>query len=95
MSRRRKGLKHMIWANDKTLDECYPENISWDQYLVDLEKAINTSELYSDEWSSSDEELANKEKDNKTRPERLNNSNSVIKIYDKKWRSTRVCNVLK
>lgn len=45
----------MIWTMDKTLDECYPENISWDQYLVDLKKM---SELHSDEWSSSDKELA-------------------------------------
>ena len=29
--------------------------------------------------------------ENKKRAERILNMNSVIKVFDKKWRSTRVC----
>jgi hypothetical protein len=46
--------------------------------------------LHSDEWSTEDEALANDERSNNERPDRLKQTNSVIKIYDKKWRSTRV-----
>ena len=53
-----------------------------------------TSNLHSDEWSTDDEGLANEEKMGKKRPERIMQTNSVIKIHEKKWRSTRVCEVV-
>ena len=85
----------MISTKDKLLMECHPSSITWDEYMEDCEKAINTPDLHSDEWSTEDEVLANDERNNnKKRPSRIIQTNSVIKIHDKKWRSTRVCKVL-
>jgi hypothetical protein len=95
MARRRKGLQHMISTEDKILFNCCPPDIIQEEYTRNCELAVNTPELHSDEWSSNDEELANGERNDNKRPERLKNVNSVIKIHDKKWRSTRVCKVVK
>lgn len=95
MGRRRRGLQHMISTKDKLLTDCYPSNITWDEYIKECEKAVNISELHSDEYSTNDEDLADEERNNKTRPERIIRTNSVIKIHDKRWRSTRVCKVVK
>ena len=84
----------MISIKDKSLNEWRPSNISWNEFLEDCEKAVNTSDLHSDEWSTEDEILAGEERELKKRPERIMNTNSVIKIHDKKWRSTRVCIVI-
>jgi hypothetical protein len=82
----------MISTKDKLLADCHPSsNIPWEEFMKDCEKAINTSELHSDEWSSNDEALAQNERENNKRGERVLNTNSVIKVLDKKWRSTRVC----
>lgn len=80
----------MISTNDKVLSECQPPGMTWEDYMEDCEKSINMANLHSDEWSSEDEALANDERSNNERPDRLKQTNSVIKIYDKKWRSTRV-----
>ncbi|CAG8748925.1 1245_t:CDS:2, partial [Rhizophagus irregularis] len=56
--------------------------------------ATNTSDIHSDEWSTEDEELANKKRSKNTRSGRLINNNSVIKIYDKKWRSSEIQKIL-
>ena len=95
MGRRRRGLQHMILTKDKLLIDCQPPDLSWKKYMSDCEKAINSSELHSDEWSTDDEVLANTEREEKKRPIRIQETNSVIKIHEKKWRSTRVCKVLK
>lgn len=68
MTRRRRGLQHMISTNDKLLSSSQPSDISWEQFLRDCERAINTSELHSDEWSTDDPELANEERLSKKRP---------------------------
>ncbi|PKY35545.1 hypothetical protein RhiirB3_456929, partial [Rhizophagus irregularis] len=94
MSRRRRGLQHMISTRDKLLTECQPRNLKWEEFIKDCIKATNTSDIHSDEWSTEDEELANKERSKNTRSGRLINNNSVIKIYDKKWRSSGVCEVV-
>lgn len=84
----------MISTKDKQLVRCHPSNdITWEEFMKDCEKAVNTPELQSDEISSDDEALAQDERDNRKRTERIYNTNSVIKVWDKKWRSTRVCNV--
>jgi len=83
----------MVYTKDKLLTDCHPSDISFEEFLKDCESAINTSELHSDERSSDDEALAQKERDDKDRPEQILNTNSVIKVYNKQWRSTRVCNV--
>jgi hypothetical protein len=95
MSRRRRGLQHMISTEDNLLTKCYPNNISWEEYMNDCEKAVNIPELHSDEFSTDDEDLANKERNKNQRPERIASTNSIIKVYDKKWRSSRVCKVVK
>ena len=92
MSRRRRGMQHMILTNDKVLSACCPTNITQEEYMKDCELAVNTSDLHSDEWSSCDKKLANEECSDNKRPERLKNTDSVIKVHDKKWRSARVCN---
>jgi hypothetical protein len=83
----------MISTNDRFLERCRPSDTTWDQFMLDCDEAINTPELHSDEKSSDDEELAQQERNDKKRPDSILNSNSVIKVYNKKWRSTRVCKV--
>ena len=83
----------MVYTKDKLLTDCHPRDISFDDFLKDCESAINMSELHSDERSSDDEALAQKERDDKDRPEQILNTNSVIKVYNKQWRLARVCNV--
>ena len=95
MGRRRRGLQHMISTKDQLLDKCHPPNISWDGFLRDCEEAVNCSGLQSDEWSSDDGVIAGEERKKNKRPERIANNNSVIKIHEKTWRSTRVCKVEK
>jgi len=85
----------MISTNDKVLSDCRSPSIAWEEYMKNCELAVNTSDLHSDEWSSCDEELANVERRDKNRPERLKDTDSVIIIHDKNWRSTRVCKVVK
>jgi hypothetical protein len=85
----------MTLTKDKLLTNCHPEgDISWNEFINDCETAINTPELHSDECSSNDEDLAQEERDHEQRPERIRHTNSVIKVYNKKWRSTRVSKVL-
>jgi hypothetical protein len=74
----------MISTNDRLLIECHPINITLDEYIRDCEKAVNVSELHSDEWSTKDEGLANEEVEQRKRPEWLTDTNSVIIIREKK-----------
>lgn len=85
----------MISTNDKILSDCCPLDVRHDEYVKDCELAVNTSDLHSDEWSSCDEELANAERSDDKRPERLRNTDSIIKVHDKNWRSVKVCEVVK
>ena len=75
----------MIYTKDKLLTDCHPSNMSFNEFLEDCEKAVKTPEIHSDEA------LAREERENKKRPEQILNTNSVIKVFKKKWRSTRVC----
>src|SRR6266496_726435 len=108
MPRFQRELQHMISTKDKLLDSCYPADILWDRFLEDCERAINISELHSNEWSTDDAFLADEERKNKQRPvcspplgcfclfslinfrEHNKESNLVIKVYNKNWRSSRV-----
>ena len=75
----------MISMKDKLLANCHPSsNISWKEFMKDCEEAVNTSKIHSDEWSSDDKALAQDERNNKKRAERILNTNSVIKDFDKK-----------
>ncbi|POG73885.1 hypothetical protein GLOIN_2v1772065 [Rhizophagus irregularis DAOM 181602=DAOM 197198] len=80
MSRRRRGLQHMISTQDKLLTECQLRNLKWEEFIKDCIKMTNTSDIHSDEWSTEDEELANKERSKNTRSGRLINNNSIQKI---------------
>ena len=84
----------MISTKDKVLNECQPSNMTWVSYMEDCEKAINIPDLHSDKWSTEDEVLANEERNNNNKSVRIKQTNSVIKVHDKKWRSARVCKVL-
>jgi len=90
MGRRRRGLQHMIATTDEILESCRPKTLTRRQYLQDCERTVNTSELQSDEWSTEDEDLANNERNDNKKPYQLKDSNSVIKVKAKIWRSTRV-----
>jgi hypothetical protein len=81
----------MVYTKDKLLNDCQPSDISFDEFLEDCERAINTPELHSNECSSDDEALAQEERVNRKRPEHILNTNSIIKVFNKPWRSTRVC----
>lgn len=81
----------MFKVSDELLEKCRPNYITLDKFMKDCEKAVNVSELHSDEWSTEDEGLANDEVEQNKRPERLANSNSVIIVHEKNWRSSRVC----
>ncbi|GBC00608.1 hypothetical protein RclHR1_39020001 [Rhizophagus clarus] len=74
MTRRRKGLQHMIFTQDSILDDCHPENITREVFIKDCEKAVNTTEVHSDEWSTEDEVLANEERNDNIRLRRLKES---------------------
>ncbi|GET52377.1 hypothetical protein GLOIN_2v1772065 [Rhizophagus irregularis DAOM 181602=DAOM 197198] len=67
MFQRKRGLQHMISTRDKLLTECQPRNLKWEEFIKDCIKATNTSDIHSDEWSTEDEELANKERSKNTR----------------------------
>ena len=58
----------MISTQDKLLSEVQPSNMTWDDYMKDCERAINTPDLHSDEWSTEDEMLADDERRNNKRP---------------------------
>jgi len=82
----------MISTKDKLLIDCYPsDNITWNEFMRDCEKAVNTPELHLNKCSSDNEDLARDKRNNNKRGERILNMNSVVKVLDKKWRSTRVC----
>ena len=83
MGRRRRGLQHMLLIKDKSLEECQPSHITWKDFVVDCEEAVNNPDIHSDEWSSVDEELAGIERKEEKRPTRNRETNSVIKVYDK------------
>ena len=85
----------MVSTKDKLLTDYHPSgDISCNDFIRDCETAINTPELHLDECSSNDEDIVQEERDYRLRPENILSTNSVIKIYNKKWRSTRVSKVL-
>ena len=47
------------------------------------ELAVNVPDLHSDEYSTDDEQLANEERRDNKRPERIMRTNSVIKFVKK------------
>lgn len=65
-------------------------SIEWDDWIEGLRKVIDDSNYHSDEVSESDAEKAQDEKDNMIRPAWNEDSNHVLHIYDKSWRSSRV-----
>jgi hypothetical protein len=80
----------MILTNDKTLEECCPEGVVLSDFLAECEVAVNRTDLQSDEFLTEDEELANGERRKNQRNPRILNTNSVIKVKEKLWRSNRV-----
>ncbi|GET53946.1 hypothetical protein GLOIN_2v1792113 [Rhizophagus irregularis DAOM 181602=DAOM 197198] len=83
--RRQRGLKRMIDTKDQMLTDLEFSNL-----IKDLREIINDSNYHSDEVSETDEEEAQEEKNMKIRPSRNENTNHVLHVYDKKWRSQRL-----
>lgn len=79
----------MIKIKDQKLVDSQP-SVPWDDWVEELEAIINDSNYHSDEISESDTEKVQEEKDQNIRSLRNENSNHVIHVYDKKWRSNRV-----
>ena len=84
----------MIATNDSLLEDCRPIDMSRKDFLLDCKKSINLTDVHSDEISSDNKVLAEEERNMKKWPENILKSNSVIKVYEKKWRSRRVCKVV-
>ena len=67
--------------------------------MEDCNLTVNTVDINSNEYSTEEEELTRKERSDEKRPENIYSTNSVIKICDKLWRSTRlsnnVCEIIK
>jgi len=84
----------MIATNDSLLEDCHLIDMSRKDFLLDCEESINLTDIHSDEISSDDEVPAEEERNMKKRPENILKSNSEIKVYEKKWRSRRVCKVV-
>ena len=70
-------------------------SMKWNDWIEDLKKIIDDSNYHSDEISESDDEKAQDEKDNMIRSTRKEDSNHVLHVYDKPWRSSRVNKILK
>lgn len=79
----------MLSRRDQKLTDLQP-SIPWDDWIEGLEAIINDSSYHSDEISESDEEKVQEEKNRNIRPSRNENSNHVIHVYDKQWRSSKV-----
>lgn len=65
-----------------------------DPILMNLQPSmvIEDSNYHSGEVSESDAEKAQNEKDDMIRPSKKEDSNHVLYVYDKPWRSSKVCN---
>jgi len=80
----------MVKINDQMLVDLQPSSMPWNNWIEDLEEVINNSGYHSDEVSESDTEKVQEEKDENIRPPRKENSDHVLHVYDKQWRSNRV-----
>ncbi|GBB97656.1 hypothetical protein RclHR1_36410002 [Rhizophagus clarus] len=70
----------MIFTQNSILKDYCPENMFREVFIKDCEKAVNTTEVHSDEWSTEDEILANEERNDNIRSGRLISTNSVKRI---------------
>jgi hypothetical protein len=84
----------MIGIEDQMLTDLQPP-IAWNNWIEGLERIISNSNYYSDEVSESDTEKVQEEKNKNIRPPRKENSNHVLHVYDKQWRSSRVNKIYK
>jgi hypothetical protein len=80
----------MLTTGDSILTDLQPP-MKWDEWVDDISKVIEDSNYHLDEVSESDEEKAKSEKDDMIRTARKEDSNHVLHVYDKSWRSRKVC----
>ncbi|CAG8493311.1 11187_t:CDS:2, partial [Racocetra fulgida] len=79
-----------VWKNDRRdlVDESrkrkHPPTLHWNEYLRDLEYAVNDTSLQSGEESDTDEELADNERENDERPENILDTNRT-NLIRKRW----------
>lgn len=81
----------MLTIGDSILTDLQ-SSIEWDEWVEVIRKIIEDSNYHSDEVSESDEEKAQDEKDAMVYPTRKEDSNHVLHVYDKPWKSSKVCN---
>ena len=79
----------MYNTDDDVLVSSKPQSIMDDAYLADIEEMMGNKLYHSDEFSETDDELAQEEIDKDIRPKNKTN-NHVIRVYNKSWRSKRV-----
>ena len=79
----------MLAIEDSILIDLQP-SMEWDNWIGDIKRVIDDSNYHSDEISESDVEKVQDEKDNMIRPTHKEDSNHVLHVYDKPWRSSRV-----
>ncbi|GBB87607.1 hypothetical protein RclHR1_14080004 [Rhizophagus clarus] len=84
----------MIFMQNSILDDCRTENMTREVFIKDCEKAVNTAEVHLNEWSIEDKVLINEEHNDNIRSGKLISTNSVIKIHNKEWRSSKVKRIL-
>ncbi|CAB4417851.1 unnamed protein product [Rhizophagus irregularis] len=93
--RRRRGFHHMLTIRDSILTDLQPSSMEWDEWVEDIRKVIEDSNYHSDEVSESDDEKAQNEKDDMIRPAQKEDSNHVLHVYDKPWRSSKARRLLR
>ncbi|CAB5385242.1 unnamed protein product [Rhizophagus irregularis] len=84
-----RGFRHMVNIKDQKLVDLQP-SVPWDDWVEGLEAIIDNSGYHSDEISESDTEKVQEEKNRNIRPLRNENTNHVLHVYDKRWRSSIV-----
>ncbi|PKC55086.1 hypothetical protein RhiirA1_476194 [Rhizophagus irregularis] len=92
--RRQRGFRHMVNIKDQKLVDLQP-SVPWDDWVEGLEAIIDNSGYHSDEISESDTEKVQEEKNRNIRPLCNENTNHVLHVYDKRWRSSIIRNVLR
>lgn len=84
-----KGLNLMLKSDDRNVkNQLNAIRLgNYDELKKELERIVGDKEYHSDEISETDVERANKDR---VEERRNNDSNRVIKVYKKNWRSDQV-----
>lgn len=82
----------MYNSNDEILFDLKPKSLDNDRYIENIEEIIDEARFHSDEVSETDDDKTQQEIEDNIRPKNKKESDKhVICVYDKPWRSRRVC----